>query len=67
MEQSAPEEASSLIIIKIRSQVKIELLSNLSSFQWLHDKMVIELINLGRTIQMHLKFSATSLLALFLV
>ena len=26
MEQSVPEEASSLIIIKIRSQVKIELL-----------------------------------------
>ena len=65
MEQSVPEEASSLIIIKIRSQVKIELLSNLSSFQELHNK--IELINLDSTIQMHLKFSATSLLALFLV
>jgi hypothetical protein len=53
-----PEEASSLIIIKIRSLVKIELLSNLSSFQGLHNK--IELINLGSTIQMHLKFSTTS-------
>jgi hypothetical protein len=59
MEQSVPEEASSLIIIKIKSQLMIELLSNLSSFQRLNNK--IELINLGRTIQMHLKFSATSI------